>query len=116
MVLRYMDNNKNDSYYMNKALLDINTIITYSNKKTYDEVINDGQLVDTIMFRLIQLVENIKNISREFKAEHHEIPWGDIIGFRNGIVHEYGETDYTTVYEIITKDIYQLKELFECCL
>ena len=35
------------------------------------------------------------------------------MGFRNGIVHEYGKTDYSTVYEIVSRDIYQLKELFE---
>lgn len=64
------------------------------------------------MFRLQQIIEKIKNISQEYKHNHEEIPWGDIIGFRNGIVHEYGKTDYTTVYEIITVDIYTLQRLF----
>ena len=59
------------------------------------------------------MVEKIKNLSVEFKEIHTEIPWGQIIGFRNGIVHEYGKTDYTTVYEVVTRDVYQLKELFE---
>ena len=36
-------------------------------------------------------------------------PGGDIIGFRNGIVHEYGETDYVTVYETITNDLDELE-------
>ena len=65
------------------------------------------------MFRMIQLVENIKNVSIEFKDEHQEIGWHKIIGFRNGIVHEYGKTDYVIVYEIITKNLDELKELFE---
>lgn len=98
---------------MGKALSDIEVIISYTKNKTYEEIMSDGLLVDGIMFRLIQLIENIKNISEEFKASHPEIPWGDIMGFRNGIVHEYGKTDYSTVYEIVSRDIYQLKELFE---
>lgn len=98
---------------MEKALSDIEVIISYTKNKTYEEIMSDGLLVDGIMFRLIQLIENIKNISEEFKASHPEIPWGDIMGFRNGIVHEYGKTDYSTVYEIVSRDIYQLKELFE---
>ena len=98
---------------MEKALSDIEVIISYTENKTYEEIMSDGLLVDGIMFRLIQLIENIKNISEEFKASHSEIPWGDIMGFRNGIVHEYGKTDYSTVYEIVSRDIYQLKELFE---
>ena len=98
---------------MEKALSDIEVIISYTKNKTYEEIMSDGLLVDGVMFRLIQLIENIKNISEEFKASHPEIPWGDIMGFRNGIVHEYGKTDYSTVYEIVSRDIYQLKELFE---
>lgn len=65
------------------------------------------------MFRLIQLIENIKNISDNFKQEHSKVPWGKMMGFRNGIVHEYGSTDYSTVYEIVSKNIYELKDLFE---
>ena len=91
---------------MEKALSDIEVIISYTKNKTYEEIMSDGLLVDGVMFRLIQSIENIKNISEEFKASHPEIPWGDIMGFRNGIVHEYGKTDYSTVYEIVSHDIY----------
>ena len=61
---------------------------------------------------MIQLVENAKNISAEFKDEHSEIKWHKIVGFRNGIVHEYDKTDYTIVYEIIVKNLIELKNLF----
>ena len=108
-----MDNKKNDSYYFSKIIEDINTIKKYLNNASYEQFLSDSQLVDAIMFRLVQLIENTKNISTEFKNEHSEIKWGDIIGFRNGIVHEYGKTDYTTVYDVITKDLDVLKELFE---
>ena len=104
---------KNDKYYMEKALVEIDAIIRYSKNMSYDELMQNEQTIDSVMFRLIQLIENIKDISTAYKLEHNEIPWGDIIGFRNGIVHEYGQTNYTTVYEIISRDIYQLKELFE---
>lgn len=104
---------KNDKYYMEKALVEIDAIIRYSKNMPYGEFMQNEQTIDSVLFRLIQLIENIKDISNAYKLEHNEIPWGDIIGFRNGIVHEYGQTNYTTVYEIISRDIYQLKELFE---
>lgn len=104
---------KNDKYYMEKALVEIDAIIKYSKNMSYDEFMQNEQTIDSVLFRLIQLIENIKDISTAYKLEHNEIPWGDIIGFRNGIVHEYGQTNYTTVYEIISRDIYKLKELFE---
>ncbi len=64
------------------------------------------------MFRLVQLIENVKNVSDEFKSKYSYIPWGKIIGFRNGIVHEYGKTDYLVVYETATQDLEELKEIF----
>lgn len=63
------------------------------------------------MFRLIQLIENIKGISKEFKNSHPLVPWGQIMVFRNGIVHEYGKTDYTIVYGIITDGLDQLEDV-----
>lgn len=108
-----MDNRKNDLYYATKAIEQIKIIENYVNGKEYEEFINDIQLIDAVMFRLIQMVENVKNISDDFKKNHSQIPWGKIIGFRNGIVHEYGSTDYTIVYEIITKDLLSLAQLLE---
>lgn len=105
--------NKDDSYYLSKALIDIDAIIRYTRNLSYDEFIGDEKVIDSVMFRLIQLIENIKNISDNFKQEHSKVPWGKMMGFRNGIVHEYGSTDYSTVYEIVSKNIYELKDLFE---
>ena len=113
MVLNFMDNSKNDKYYAEKCLENIEAINKYMNAKTYEEFLSDDELIDAVMFRLIQLVENIKNVSQEIKSEHPDIPWGKIVGFRNGIVHEYGKTDYVIVYETVNKDLKELKELFE---
>ena len=104
---------KLDSYYMQNALNEIGVIIDYTKDLTYSEFLSDQKTIDASMFRLQQMIEQIKNISSDFKTCHSEGPWFDIVGFRNRIVHEYGNTDYTTVYEIITINIYQLKELFE---
>lgn len=108
-----MDNRKNDKYYAEKALEQINIIDKYMGDKSYDEFMSDDRLIDAVMFRLVQLIENVKNISASFKENNPSIPWGKIIGFRNGIVHEYGHTDYTIVYEVVTKDLSLLKNILE---
>ena len=105
-----MDNTKDDVYYIQKVVENIDTIISYSKGINLDEFINDSKLIDAIIFRLIQMVENLIHISKEYKEKNVHIKWGHIIGFRNGIVHDYGKTDYTLVYEIIKNDIYLLKD------
>ena len=110
MELRYMDNTKNDNYYKEKIIEEINTIQKYVGKMTYEEFISDNITLDAVMFRLIQMIENINNLSVEYRENHPSIPWGEIIGFRNGIVHEYGVTYFVIVYETITKDLEILKD------
>ena len=83
---------------------------------SFEAFAKDIKTIDATMFRLQQMIEKIKHLSQEFKSEHSDIPWGEIIGFRNGIVHDYGKTDYTTVYEVVSHDIFVLKDLFEASL
>lgn len=108
-----MDNNKDDKYYAQKIIENINAITNYVSGVSYQEFIKDGKLLDAVMFRFVQLIENINNISKDFKEKNAQIPWGKILGFRNGIVHEYGKTDFKIVYETATQDLSELKLVFE---
>ncbi len=56
--------------------------------KSRQDFMRDGLLNDAIMFRLIQLAEDVSHLTEEFKLRHQEVPWGLIAGFRNGIVHD----------------------------
>ena len=112
-----MNNKKDDQYYIEKVLNDIKLLQKYSEGKTVDDLNNDNEYTDAVMFRLVQMIENIKNISDETKDKYPNIKWGKIIGFRNGIVHEYGETDYSIVQDVLTKELIILKDtlLEELC-
>lgn len=108
-----MDNKKGDNYYIDNILENVNLIIKYTKGLSYEEFVSDEMLIDASMFRLVQIAENIKWLSDEYKKSHSTIPWGLIVGFRNGIVHDYGKTDYAIVYEIISDDVYKLKDVLE---
>ena len=108
-----MDNIKNDNYYKNLIINDLNKIVVYSKDTSYEDFINDEQLIDAVLFRLIQVTENIKKLSVSFKEKYSQISWNDIIGFRNRIVHDYGKTDYSIVYEVVSTDIPTLIKIFK---
>lgn len=100
-----MDNIKNDNYYKSIIINDINKILQYTNNISYEEFADNEQLIDAVLFRLVQIVENIKKLSESFKQSHKEVEWNEIIGFRNRIVHDYGRTDYSIVYEVVSNDL-----------
>ena len=108
-----MDNKKDDKYYVEKILSDISFLVKHTKNLDKVEFSKDEVLLDSIMFRFIQISEHIKKLTITFKDKHMEIPWRDIIGLRNRIVHEYGKVDLNIIYEAVTKDIYDIQELFE---
>jgi uncharacterized protein with HEPN domain len=100
-----MDNEKNDKFYLEKVVSDLNFIIEKTKNKTQFELEENEILVDSIMFRLIQMAENIEKLSIEFKMKHNYFPWKAIKGMRNKIVHNYGVVDMWIVYNTITNDL-----------
>jgi len=67
--------------------------------------------LDSMMFRLIQISENAKKLSEDYKSKNENIPWTAIYGLRNRIVHDYGSVDLGIIYATLTEDI---PELVEC--
>jgi len=98
-----MDNIKSDKYYLEKIILDLGFIIEHTKGKTKEEIENNDLLVDSIMFRIIQIAENNSRLSEEFKKEYIEIPWMAIKGMRNKIVHDYGVVNIVIVYDTVTR-------------
>ena len=44
-----MDNKKDDVYYANLIIEDIKKIIKYTDKISYEEFVNDEQLIDAVL-------------------------------------------------------------------
>ena len=85
-------------------------IIEHTKGKTKDEIENNDLLVDSIMFRIIQIAENNSRLSDEFKKEYSEIPWVAIKGMRNKIVHNYGVVNMVIVYDTVMRWIPEMYE------
>ena len=111
-----MDNIKNNQYYISKIITDISFVIEHTKDLTQLEIENNEILVDSVMFRLIQISENSDKLTDEFKCCHSFVPWRAIKGMRNRIVHEYGEVDLYIVHQTITRDIPDLCSLIESIL
>ncbi|MCD7729118.1 MAG: DUF86 domain-containing protein [Clostridia bacterium] len=110
-----MDNKKTNIYYVNKIVTDIEFVLSHTKGLSKTALESDEVLLDSVMFRLIQISENSDKLSSDFKAAYGEIPWRAIKGMRNRLVHEYGNVEITIVYDAVVKDLpvllKQLKEI-----
>ena len=106
-----MDNIKNDTYYIQKIRKDLEFMVLHMRNVDAEELHANEVLLDSMLFRMIQISENAKKLSDEFKRTHSNIPWSALSGLRNRIVHDYGNVDLNVVYETLKNDIPELLEL-----
>ena len=104
---------KNDKYYKDKLVEDAEFIIKHMSNQTRESLDTDPVLLDSMMFRLIQISESARNLSDEFKSNYHNVPWTAIYGLRNRIVHDYGNVDLEIIFNTLKYDVVDIKSMIE---
>lgn len=89
--------------YSDKAILFIQNM-------TFNEFIEDEKTYMATVRALEIIGEAIRHILEEIKQKYREIPWHEIIGFRNTVIHEYFGIDKSIVWNTATIDTLFLKE------
>lgn len=54
--------------------------------------------------------ESTQRLSQASKDKHPQIPWRNIAGFRNRLVHDYFNIDLELVWRVVTTHLADLKE------
>ena len=106
-----MDNKKDDAYYLERIKYHFDRIIKVMNNVTYNMYVENKDIQDITTFNIIQISENVKQLTEEYKKDNSNIPWQDIYGLRNRIVHDYGSAVLDIVYETLIKDIPALSNI-----
>ena len=70
----------------------------------------DIKLRDSVTRRLEIIGEAVKNIPDKIRENYPQIPWKMIAGLRDIIIHSYFDIDFEITWDIIKKDIPDLKK------
>lgn len=69
------------------------------------------------MTRLMEIVgEAASHISDEFRVQHPQVPWSQVVAFRNRLIHGYDRVDFDVLWEIIRHDLPALIRKLEVIL
>ena len=80
-----------------------------------DAFLKDKGLSAGAVFYIARIGELSAHFSDEFREAHAEIPWREIKGMRNILIHEYHAASAKTIWATATEDIPALRAMLQRC-
>jgi uncharacterized protein with HEPN domain len=70
-----------------------------------DQFDRDLKTQSAILHQLMVIGEAVKRLSPEFRAQFPAVPWGEIAGMRDKLIHAYDEVDLEQVWTTLDRDL-----------
>ncbi|MBO1351772.1 MAG: DUF86 domain-containing protein [Hormoscilla sp. GUM202] len=95
-----------------ESLIDIERaaqrILRFSNGVERTDLIANDEKISAILYQITIIGEATKRLSMQLRENHPEIPWRNLAGMRDIIVHEYDQVDFDIVWDVIQNQLPQL--------
>ena len=70
------------------------------------ELLAQDRVVQLALTRLVEIIgEAATRVSAETQQTHSEIPWAQIVGMRNRLIHGYDVIDLNLLWDTVTYDL-----------
>ena len=96
---------RRDDAWLLDMLLSSRDAVEFASRITYAEF-KGSRLHRNAILKSIEIVgEAASRVSAGARDTHDDIPWGEIVGMRNRIVHAYFEIDIELVWRVVKDDL-----------
>ncbi|PIN91242.1 hypothetical protein COU57_01430 [Candidatus Pacearchaeota archaeon CG10_big_fil_rev_8_21_14_0_10_32_14] len=92
---------KDDSVFLKHILENIDDISEFTKNITKKDFLSNKEKQNAVVRSLEVIGEAAKNISETMKEKYPKVPWKEIIGTRDKIIHHYFGVDLDIVWDII---------------
>jgi uncharacterized protein with HEPN domain len=98
------------SDYLNDILEAIDDIQSFIKDMSFKGLESDKKTLYAVIRCLEILGEAVRKIPKNVKERYPDIPWKEIAGIRDKLIHEYFGVDTQTIWDTIQEDLSPLKE------
>ncbi|MBP8968223.1 MAG: DUF86 domain-containing protein [Lachnospiraceae bacterium] len=101
-----------DKQRIEKIIITVDKLEKYiiENKITREQVIESETIRWTLTTPLYNIGEHAYNLTDDFKKRNETIPWNKISGLRHRLVHDYDNTNWTIICDIVFDVVPQFRE------
>ena len=101
------------SDYLDDIITAIADVAEFTQGMSYEIFATDKKTVNAVIRCLEVLGEAAKHIPTTFRKKHPDIPWSNMAGMRDVLIHDYMGVDLKTVWKVTQERLPELKPLLE---
>jgi uncharacterized protein with HEPN domain len=92
-----------------ESLIDIDyygrNIISFVSAMTQAEFAADQKTIAAVMYAIAIMGEATKRLSDEFREQHPQLPWRELAGLRDRLVHDYRNIDLDILWDVVLVEV-----------
>jgi len=107
-----MSRKRRDKEYLADVREAVQRIVAYTGEITYEEFLADRKTQDAVLRNLQVMGEAVKKLSGPVKQAHRHLPWKQMAGMRDKVVHDYFGINYDIVWALVKEELPALLPFF----
>jgi uncharacterized protein with HEPN domain len=97
-----------DAEYLTCAARSIDHILEWA-REGREHLLGNRRTQAAVLYRLQTLTQALRDLSEERRKRYPEVPFRELSGFRNVLVHDYIALDMTVIWNVLDEHVPALR-------
>ncbi|MDR5674246.1 DUF86 domain-containing protein [Halalkaliarchaeum sp. AArc-GB] len=91
--------------YLDDILAAAEKIERFTGNMSYEEFLEDEKTVDAVLRNFEVIGEAAKNVPDDVRREYSDVPWSEMAGMRDKLIHGYATVELRIVWQTVQDEI-----------